>query len=85
MPEDQTIEARVIPNPNTGQFMLAVEQTGPNAEARLFDLSGRLVTSRIIGVTVEESMIEFSGISNGVYLLHIVDGERREVVKVFVR
>jgi agmatine deiminase len=84
--EANEIEARVIPNPNTGTFRLVVENAGAGAQVILYDLMGRVVLStRLEGVQESMGVMEFSGISEGVYLLKIEENGKSEVVKVFVR
>jgi len=80
------IEARVIPNPNSGDFIVRVSDVGPDARMRLLDLAGRTLNENRVGLTSEgDRDITFSGIATGVYLLEIQDGDRRSVLKVFVR
>jgi hypothetical protein len=80
------IAARVFPNPNTGSFRLVVENADSGAQVILYDLMGRVVLStRLEGVKDSMGVMEFSGISEGVYLLKIEENGKSEVVKVFVR
>lgn len=84
--EADVIEARVIPNPNTGSFRLVVENAGAGAQVLLYDLMGRVVLStRLEGVQNSMGVMEFSGITEGVYLLKVEENGKSEVVKVFVR
>lgn len=80
------IEAQIIPNPNTGTFRLVVENAGVGSNIVLYDLMGRAVLSTLLeGVQDGIGEMEFSGVSEGVYLLRIEEQGRAEVVKVFVR
>jgi len=80
------ITAKVFPNPNTGSFRLVVENANSGAQVMLYDLTGRVVIStQLEGVQESLGVMEFSGISEGVYLLKIQEDGKSEVVKVFVR
>lgn len=84
--QEGLIEAKVFPNPNTGTFRLVVENASSGAQVMLYDLTGRVVLStRLEGVKDAMGVMEFSGISEGVYLLKIEESGQAETVKVFVR
>ncbi|MCH2215783.1 MAG: agmatine deiminase family protein [Flavobacteriales bacterium] len=83
---EEVLEARILPNPNTGSFRLVVENVNAGSSVVLYDMTGRVVISTIIdGIAEGVGVMEFSGISEGVYLLKVQEGENSEVVKVFVR
>ncbi|HKK38568.1 MAG TPA: agmatine deiminase family protein [Cryomorphaceae bacterium] len=84
--EVMDIEAKVFPNPNTGSFRLVVENANAGAQVILYDLMGRVIISTMLeGVQESLGVMEFSGISEGVYLLKVEEDNKSEVVKVFVR
>ncbi len=86
MEQVEDIQASVIPNPNSGDFVLRIDHAGPNTEVRLFDLAGRVIHSEVTpGDFDTERDVFFSGIATGVYLVEVEDGVRRKVLKVFVR
>jgi agmatine/peptidylarginine deiminase len=85
VPTDQP-SAKVFPNPNTGSFRLVVENASPSSQVILYDLMGRMVLStQLQGATDGIGVMEFSGITEGVYLLKVEENGKSDMLKVFVR
>jgi len=80
------LQAKVFPNPNTGSFRLVVENASPESQVILYDLTGRVVIStNLQGTSDGVGVMEFSGITEGVYVLKVEDDGISDVLKVFVR
>jgi hypothetical protein len=61
----------IYPNPSSGQFKLVLPaHFSPSSELEIFDLTGKKVSSQLIGPTADE--IDVSHLNSGAYLLRIV-------------
>ncbi len=79
----------VYPNPVVGQANLKiVSDMAGNAVVRIYDLNGRLVVNRNLGIVSEgEQTISISteGLSKGMYLVNVIIGGYTSATKMMVR
>ncbi|MFM9056598.1 MAG: T9SS type A sorting domain-containing protein, partial [Bacteroidota bacterium] len=77
-----------FPNPNNGQFSLLLSGLEPEIECivRITDLSGRLITERLIQPKSEQhsERLELDQTSVGTYLVNLSQGQRSQTVRVTV-
>ncbi len=68
---------RVYPNPSTGAFTVALTGIESGADITVTDVQGRLVAQkRIEARGALSASFELDGISRGLYLISVKDGER---------
>ncbi len=74
---------QIFPNPCQGRFIVRFSQQGA-AGGRLdvMDITGRLVTTRLIRGTAEE--FDLSQNPDGFYFLRLVVGNRQEIGKILI-
>ena len=93
IPEEEIANNRIkfinlFPNPNDGNFTLKLKHKATNINAKVFDVSGRMIFkndwegSYNIGETF---FIPLEKNSNGIYFVHITANEFNTVLKMFVR
>lgn len=69
----------VHPNPGTDRIFYTLDdQLSLTHTVTLTDITGRVVHVRVTG----EREVDISGLPDGVYFLHVQDGERKEIAKV---
>ena len=80
-------ELFVYPNPNNGQFTVALQTTSASTIIDIRDISGRIVSSTPINKLSEGSMVNFdlSAFGNGVYFIQIVENNTTRTARVIVR
>ncbi|WP_028979332.1 T9SS type A sorting domain-containing protein [Sporocytophaga myxococcoides] len=80
-PPVQELEANVFPNPSTGLINIF----GKISKATLYDLSGRVMAEQFYDNYVfSENLMDISHLNNGLYLLHLTDGNALTVKKVLL-
>ncbi len=80
-PPVQELEASVFPNPSTGLINIF----GKIAKATLYDLSGRVMAEQLYdNYTFSENKMDISHLNNGLYLLHLTDGNALTVKKILL-
>ena len=75
-------ELVIYPNPAVNTITVNAELGMLNAELKIFNAQGQLVTSSV--VEGQKSTIDISALSSGVYYLSLVDGEhemRSKIIK----
>jgi hypothetical protein len=76
-----TMDAKVFPNPTTSTFNLQVSNTGSkNVKVNIMDLQGRVIKSFITS-TFQNNNIGNELIA-GVYMVEVLNGEEKKVVRV---
>jgi hypothetical protein len=75
-------EFRVFPNPNNGQFEIQLSEnvTFP-AKASFYTIDGSIVKQ----LPIQNSSIQLSGFSKGIYFIHLQYGDRKSVAKMIVQ
>lgn len=80
-PPVQELEANVFPNPSTGLINIF----GKISKATLYDLSGRVMAEQFYDNYIfSENQMDISHLNNGLYLLHLTDGNALTVKKVLL-
>ncbi len=74
---------KVFPNPSTGNFYVHSDKDIID-EITLFDVNGRQHFQRTFNGNSNQVYIENTGLSSGLYLLHVKSGERNQVVKLMI-
>jgi hypothetical protein len=77
-----TMDVKVFPNPTTSAFNLQVTAGGSNSviQARVLDLQGRLM--KTITIHSNENIFLGAELKPGVYMLEVLQGEEKKVVRV---
>jgi hypothetical protein len=76
-----SMEVTVFPNPTTSLFNVKVTTSSvENTKARLLDVQGRLI--KTISINPNETITLGSDLKSGVYMLEVLQGEVRKVVRV---
>ncbi len=82
--ESSHLILHVYPNPATDNINVVLPQLAGQVTADIYDLSGRLVSRGILGYCDETTnlrMVDTRGLSNGLYVLKIGNGEISQSVK----
>lgn len=77
--------SRVFPNPNNGKFTLRLAEENQPATFRIIDQTGRVLAEKIISSSLQPSEQDFSYLSPGIYLLHLIQGNMQEVHRLVIR
>lgn len=73
--EIRQLQGKIFPNPSTGKFTLSMEKLpSKNCMINIFSLEGKKVYQQKLERA--ETSVELSEIQEGVYLLHVNDGEK---------
>lgn len=72
----------VFPNPNTGEFTVAIENTGENTLLIIRDVLGRQIQMQNLQASSTKTMFDLSTNPNGIYYLEISKGEKSKTVKL---
>jgi hypothetical protein len=76
-----SMEIKVFPNPTTNLFNLKVSTSSvENAKARLLDVQGRLI--KTISINPNETITLGSDLKPGVYMVEVLNGEEKKVVRM---
>lgn len=77
---------RISPNPNTGSFMVQFNSTtGNDIKINVHDIRGREVFNQTYTNTgLIQQNLELQNVSSGVYLVSVLDGDKKMVKKVIV-
>lgn len=78
-----TLGTRVYPNPADTYITLAIDRTDADAFYTLYDMNGRELQRRPI--TVTQTAIDLSTLSDGIYFLKVVQQNTVESVKIIKR
>ncbi len=74
---DNDVTLNVYPNPSTGAFVVALSAIETGAEVIVTDVQGKVVATKYIAAGgALNASFELSGISRGLYLVSVKDGER---------
>jgi hypothetical protein len=84
---NNTIDLIVYPNPNSGEFTVLSSTKG---SFQLIDLQGRIISEGKLKSTSSKNgkhaySFNYSTLPQGVYLLHITNGQNREAVKIIIK
>lgn len=75
----------IYPNPSNGDFIISINRPlSGNATAKIFDSMGRVVYSKNLDMANSNEQITTS-LSQGIYLLQILDGDFTATKKILVR
>ncbi len=81
----QTLGVAVYPNPTAGDIKVATSETfGANITVNVMSIEGKMVSSRTVaneGVMV----LNTDGLSNGVYLVQVMSGDKQVTKKITVQ
>lgn len=85
-PDFNTIDFVLYPNPSKGNFTVQFESDGTNrVEVFVHDILGKKVYSNSFDNTSHfDQNIQLSDVSSGIYLVTVIDGNRRTVKKIVV-
>lgn len=78
----------VFPNPSKGEFTFSFNSTGKNdVMIDIYDLSGRSVYRDIFVSTTRQfkQTIDLTNLQSGVYLVNILDGDRKTTKKIIIK
>jgi hypothetical protein len=76
-----SMEVTVFPNPTTSLFNVKVTTSSvEKAKARLLDVQGRLI--KTISINPNETITLGTDLKSGVYMLEVLQGEERKMVRV---
>lgn len=81
------VDIRVFPKPNSGEFTLLSNSAG---RYQLIDLQGRIIAEGVLeAINSENEMVTYSlkypNLSKGMYLLNVMNADKRGVVKIIVQ
>jgi hypothetical protein len=82
------MDCLLYPNPNTGNFSVLLNNAGATSVTiKIFDISGKQVYYKQQPVSNGQNKIEVSlqGLKAGLYLTHISDGMKENVVKTMIK
>lgn len=77
----------VFPNPSNGLFNITLQSNNSDkAIIQLFDMSGRLIRQNTLNETQSEinSSVDYSDVSNGIYLMKISKGDESGVKRIVI-
>jgi hypothetical protein len=76
------MDVKVFPNPTTSSFNLQVTDDGSKdvIQARIFDLQGRII--KTIQLNGNESIFLGADLKSGVYMLEVIKGMEKKVMRV---
>ncbi|SNS02936.1 reprolysin-like metallopeptidase [Flavobacterium sp. ov086] len=85
-PDFNTIDFVLYPNPNKGSFTIQFESDATNrVQVYVHDILGKKVYSNSFDNTSNFNQnIQLSNVSSGIYLVTVIDGDRRTVKKIVV-
>ncbi|MCD0470048.1 reprolysin-like metallopeptidase [Flavobacterium sp. JAS] len=85
-PDLNTIDFVLYPNPNKGNFTIQFESDATNrVQVYVHDILGKKVYSNSFDNTSNFNQnIQLSDVSSGIYLVTVIDGDRRTVKKIAV-
>lgn len=85
-PSEQNAEFTLYPNPNKGNFTIQFKSDSLNSiEVYVHDILGKKVYYNSFDpVAYFNQNIQLSNVSSGVYLITVIEGERRTVKKIIV-
>lgn len=66
-------ELKIYPNPSNGLLYIEIAEN-KNVQVQLFDLSGKLILAQNITNTAKHQEIDISNVTNGVYIIHVTNG-----------
>jgi hypothetical protein len=78
------LSVSVYPNPAQNEIYIASNENLQDLSASLYTLDGRLVTASVRKISNNQSMIEVSRLTNGIYLLHITSGIKSSIEKIVI-
>ncbi len=79
-PVSNTLAFSVYPNPSKGQLILQLNQIGNGTSVKVENVLGQTMLNKV--VTDLQTQLDLSSFSSGVYLVEIVQGERRMVKQI---
>jgi hypothetical protein len=74
----------IYPNPASESFVITSEYSISNAHIQLFDQSGKAVSINIEGVNKYYKKIVVKGLSKGIYILKISNGNQIQSTKIII-
>jgi len=81
----QSVGVAVYPNPTSADIKVATSETfGANITVHVMSIEGKLISSRTVaneGVMT----VNTDGLSNGVYLVQVMSGDRQVTKKITVQ
>lgn len=85
-PDLENVDFTLYPNPNKGNFTIRFESDSVNrVQVFVHDILGKKVYSNSFDQTLHFNQnIQLSNVSSGLYLVTILDGDRRTVKKIIV-
>lgn len=83
MSENTPLQCNVYPNPTENFVNLEIANFSQNSHYKVFDVYGKLVDEDIINR--QKTEISFADYSDGIYFLHLTDGNRNVVKKVILQ
>lgn len=80
-----SIDFALYPNPNTGSFTIQFASESNNVQVFVHDILGKSVYKKTFEVSGDFNQnIQLPNVSAGIYLVTIIDGNRRTVKKIIV-
>jgi len=73
----------IWPNPASDNVTISLAGMENDYAVNVFDSQGRLVVNKIL--TSQDTVLDTSGLSTGIYMVSISDGERTEVKKLIIK
>ncbi|PKB18753.1 family 16 glycosylhydrolase [Flavobacterium sp. 5] len=81
-PETEVTDLAIYPNPAGDYIELSVSGKLTNKEVTIYDLTGNLVMKNRINTTSDETIIDISRLSKGVYILNFSSDEKNVAKKL---
>lgn len=81
----ESIDFALYPNPNTGSFTIQFASESNNVQVFVHDILGKSVYKKTFEVSGDFNQnIQLPNVSAGIYLVTVIDGNRRTVKKIIV-
>ncbi|MNX77692.1 Ser-Thr-rich glycosyl-phosphatidyl-inositol-anchored membrane family protein [compost metagenome] len=77
---------KIYPNPNKGNFNVQFNsESGNEIKINVHDISGRLIFNKTYQNTgLFSENLQLNNVQSGVYLVNVIDGDRKEVKKIII-
>lgn len=82
--KNETLDISVFPNPSESNLTISVKEVSGEASVRIFNLQGHEVTKScdVEIISNISLLVQIENLSQGVYLVHIMDEDKISTVKV---
>ena len=83
---DDTVinEIKLYPNPVSNGVLFLSKQSNSFDELRIYDVSGKTVLTKNLNTSLNKEEINVSSLSQGLYFVEVVEGNKRAVSKIII-